>query len=56
MSGHHKFSELTKGFTPEDLRQIEAIKAKMRVALETSEPSNETETSETRKDKPAKAN
>ena len=47
MSGHHKFSELTKGFTPEDFRQIEAIKARMRVASETSE---------TRKDKPAKAN
>lgn len=56
MSGQHKFSELTKGFTPEDRRQIEAIKARMRVASETSEPSNEAEIFATQKDKPAKAN
>ncbi len=29
MSGHHKFSELTKKFTPEDRRLIEIEKAKL---------------------------
>ncbi len=43
MSGHHKFSELTKGFTAEDRRRVEAMK----VALETSDthtqPSTQTQ-------------
>ena len=33
MSGHRKFSELTKKFTPEDWRQVEEIKAQMRDAI-----------------------
>lgn len=33
MSGHRKFSELTKKFTPEDWRKIEEIKSVMRLAL-----------------------
>ena len=33
MSGRHKFSELTKHFTPEDRQHIEAIKAEMIAAL-----------------------
>ena len=33
MSGHRKFSELTKKFTPEDWRKVEETKAAMRDAL-----------------------
>ena len=33
MSGHRKFSELTKKFTPEDWRKVEKIKAEMRETL-----------------------
>ena len=33
MSGHRKFSELTKKFTPEDWRKVEEIKAEMRAAV-----------------------
>ena len=33
MSGHRPFSELTKDFTPERRRRIEAKKAKLRVAM-----------------------
>ena len=33
MSGHRKFSELTKKFTPEDWRKVEKIKAEMRDTL-----------------------
>ena len=32
MSGHRKFSELTKKFTSEDWRQVQEIKAEMRDA------------------------
>ena len=49
MSGRHKFSELTKGFTAEDRRRVEAIKAEMKVSLETSDtqtqPSTQTQSS-----------
>ena len=38
MSGHHKFSELIKDFTPEDRKIIEAQKSEMRAAMEV-EPS-----------------
>lgn len=34
MSGHHKFSELTKHFTPEDRKIVEAEKSKLRAAME----------------------
>ena len=34
MSGHHPFSNLTKDFTPEDWRRIEAITAKLRADIE----------------------
>ncbi len=34
MSGHRKFSELTKGFTPEDRKIVEEKKAAMRAALQ----------------------
>ena len=34
MSGHRKFSELTKKFTPEDWRKVEEIKAEMIETLE----------------------
>ncbi|MDE2940284.1 MAG: hypothetical protein OXR67_15420 [Chloroflexota bacterium] len=33
MSGHRKFSELTKKFTPEDWRKVEKIKAEMRDSI-----------------------
>ena len=33
MSGHRKFSELTRKFTPEDWRKVEEIKAQMREAI-----------------------
>jgi len=39
MSGHRKFSELTKKFTPEDWRQVEEIKAEMRETIK-GEPNN----------------
>ena len=38
MSGHRKFSELTKHFTPEDRKIIEAKKSKMRAAMEVEPP------------------
>ncbi len=34
MSGHRKFSELTKHFTPEDRKIVEAKKSKLRAAME----------------------
>ena len=34
MSGHRKFSELTKHFTPEDRKIIEAQKSEMSAAVE----------------------
>ena len=34
MSGHHKFSETTKKFTPEDRNLIEIEKAKLRAKME----------------------
>ena len=34
MSGHRKFSELTKHFTPEDREIVEEKKSKMRAALQ----------------------
>ena len=34
MSGHRKFSELTKGFTPEDRKIVEEKKAAMRAVLQ----------------------
>ena len=34
MSGHRKFSELTKHFTQKDRKIIEAKKAKMRAAMD----------------------
>ena len=33
MSGHRKFSELTKKFTPEDWRKVEEIQTEMRDTL-----------------------
>ena len=33
MSGHHPFSELTKDFTPERRRRIEAMKAELRADM-----------------------
>ena len=33
MSGHRKFSELTKKFTPEDWRKVEKIQDEMRETL-----------------------
>ncbi len=33
MSGHRKFSELTKKFTPEDWRKVAEIQAEMRDTL-----------------------
>ena len=33
MSGHRKFSELTRKFTPEDWRQVEKIKEEMRETI-----------------------
>ena len=33
MSGHHPFSELTKGFTPECRQRIEVKKAALRAAM-----------------------
>ena len=41
MSGHRKFSELTKKFTPEDWRKIEEIKAEMRDSLKSESDKNE---------------
>lgn len=38
MSGHRKFSELTKHFTPEDRKIIEARKSEMRAAMEVEPP------------------
>ena len=38
MSGHRKFSELTKNFTAEDRKVIEAKKAEMRAALRAGKP------------------
>jgi hypothetical protein len=38
MSGHRKFSELTKNFTKEDRKVIEAKKAEMRAALRAEGP------------------
>ena len=57
MSGHRKFSELTKGFTPEDRQHIEAVKSEMRAAMELSEPAKvpAPDSSVTPKTKPAKA-
>jgi hypothetical protein len=37
MSGHHKFSELTKRFTPGDRKIIEAKKAEMRASMDLAE-------------------
>ncbi len=34
MSGHRKFSELTKHFTPEDRKIVEEKKSTMRAALQ----------------------
>ena len=34
MSGHRKFSELTKRFTPEDRKIVEEKKSTMRAALQ----------------------
>ncbi len=39
MSGHHKFSELTKHFLPEDRKIVEAEKSKMRADMEAEPPS-----------------
>lgn len=33
MSGHRKFSELTKKFTPEDWRKVEKIQDEILVAI-----------------------
>ena len=33
MSGHRKFRDLTKKFTPEEWRKVEEIQAEMRDAL-----------------------
>ena len=41
MSGHHKFSELTKHFTPEDRKIVEAKKSKLRANLEAEPPSRQ---------------
>lgn len=46
MSGHHTFSELTKHFTPEARKIIEAKKAEMRAAMQTEEPRKAAETTE----------
>ena len=42
MSGHHKFSELAKYFTPEDRKIVEAEKSKMRAEMGV-EPSSTSE-------------
>ena len=57
MSGHRKFSELTKGFTPEDRQRIEVVKSEMRATMELSEPDKapDSESSATPKPKPAKS-
>ena len=57
MSGHRKFSELTKDFTPEDRQHIEAVKSEMRATMELSEPDKapDSESSVTPQTKPAKA-
>ncbi len=44
MSGHRKFSELTKGFTPEDRKVIEEEKAAMRAALQQARTSSKVPT------------
>ena len=44
MSGHRKFSELTKYFTQKDRKVIEAKKAKMRAAMDFEEPPDPPET------------
>ena len=41
MSGHHKFSELTKHFTPEDRKIVEAKKSEMRAETEVEPPSTQ---------------
>ena len=41
MSGHRKFSELTKHFTPEDRKIVEAKKSKLRANLEAEPPSRQ---------------
>ncbi len=38
MSGHRKFSQLTKNFTAQDRKVIEAKKAEMRAALRAEGP------------------
>ena len=38
MSGRHKFSELTKDFTDEDRKRIDAIKAEMMAGTDHPEP------------------
>ncbi len=41
MSGHRKFSELTKKFTQEERRKVEEIKAEMRDTLKAHVAKNE---------------
>ena len=43
MSGHRKFSELTKHFTHKDRKVIEAKKAKMRAAMDLEGPHDPSE-------------
>ena len=33
MSGHHPFSELTKGFSPDRRRRVDALKAELRAEM-----------------------
>lgn len=54
MSGRHKFSELTKNFTPDDWRQIAALQAEMRAAMEPAQPREQPQNPDTPADGAAK--
>ena len=61
MSGRHKFSELTKKFTAEERREIEATKAEMRLTIEaeaakSAPPSSHGEKVDTKSDESVKTN
>ncbi len=54
MSGRHKFSELTKNFTPADWQQVAALRAEMRAAMEPAQPREQPQNPDTPADGAAK--
>ena len=53
MSGHRKFSELTKDFSVSDRREIENMRAQMKAELESGAERVSTEDSEAKQSSPS---